>query len=473
MQKKLVINFVYQAAYQILLVILPIITIPIVSGALGPEGLGVFNFVNSIVAYFILVAGLGMANYGVREISLVRHDRKQLSKKFWELQIFNSCFSLSTLLVYIAFSFFAENTIYYLVGGISVFSCLFDITWFFSGIEEFKKITIRNFIVKLLSFVLIVLFIKEPSDLFLYFVITFGSVFVSQISMWLAINKYVDWEPVTVKAVFAHLRPALEFFIAKIAVTIYQNTTKTILGLMTTMTAVGYYSNAMSLVLVSGNIINAMNTIMIPRMSNMYGNNNERGMIQLLKKTIHLQLYFTIAIMFGIVAVSDKLVGWFFGSEFFVLKYVIPCVAPVVIFQSLQQAVALQYLIPKNNLKEYNVSVILGAIITVALTILLVPFVDLYGAVIGINVGYIVISVLRLKVLISETEFELDYNKIIKFVISGIFMLIVIYLATNRLSSTIFTTLFQVLIGVATYFTLTAVLRVNPLIKILHSKKVK
>lgn len=471
MQKKLVKNFMYQASYQVLLIILPIVTIPIVSNALGPSGIGIFNYINSVVSYFILVAGLGMANYGVREISIVRQDRKKLSKKFWELELFNLFFSVGTLVVYIIFSLFTSQREYYLISGLSVFSCLFDITWFYSGIENFKKITIRNFLVKITSFILIVALIKDIDDLLLYILISSGSILISQVSLWISIHDYVDWVKVSLRDCFSHFKPALSFFVAKIAITIYQNTTKTILGLMTTMTIVGYYSNAFSLVLMSGNIVNAMNTVLVPRMSNMFGNNDERGMIHLLQKTIHFQLYFTVAIMFGIIAISDKLVGWFFGPEFLMIKNVIPWLAPVIVFQSFQMAVATQYLIPKKELREYNISIFIGAIVTVILSILLIPFIGIYGAVVGINIGYIVVSILRLNVLQNETDFVFEYRRVFKFVFSGFVMWGTIYLLTSNMISSIFTTIVQVIIGGLVYLSVTALLKSNPLNELFFKKK--
>lgn len=470
MKKKIAVNFVYQASYQLLLVVLPIITIPIVSEALGAEGIGYFNYVNSIVSYFTIIAGLGMSNYGVREISLVRKDKELLSRKFWELQIFNSIFALGTFMIFIVLTLFLDNRIFFMISGVAIFSCLFDITWFFSGMEDFKRITIRNFIVKSISFLLIVLFIKKPEDLKLYFIITSLSIFFSQISIWLSLKRYICWIKVSIKESFCHFKPALEFFIEKVAVTAYQNATKTILGLMTTMTVVGYYSNAFSLIIMSGSIINAMNIVMIPRMSNMFGNNNEEGMIKLLQKTLHLQLYFTIPIMFGVMAVSNQMVDWFFGNDFSRIKDILPWLAPVVVFQSLQQGIASQYLIPKKNMRDYNISVVFGAIVTIFLTTVLVPYLEIYGAVIAINVGYVIISLYRLKVLISDTTFKFEFFKVIKFTVSGLIMYLVITRTTKNLTSNVYTTVLQVGIGILVYYTSTFFLRINMLNDIFKRK---
>uniref|UniRef100_UPI0022E62F14 oligosaccharide flippase family protein n=1 Tax=Vagococcus bubulae TaxID=1977868 RepID=UPI0022E62F14 len=168
---KIISNFMYQLIYQITIIILPIITIPIVSKNLGVEGLGVYNYVSSIVNYFVLFAGLGLANYGIREISIVRNNKKNLSKKFWELELFNIIIAISILFIYILFLILLNDRLFFLISGITLLATLFDISWFYYGIEDFKIISLINFIIKIISFLCILFFIKNTDDLWLYFLI--------------------------------------------------------------------------------------------------------------------------------------------------------------------------------------------------------------------------------------------------------------------------------------------------------------
>lgn len=466
-QRKLVANFFYQASYQVLVIVLPIVTVPVVARALGPSGVGTYGYINSIAAYFILVAGLGMANYGVREISLVRDDKRKLSAKFWELQIFNSLISITTFFAFVLLGFFTNQVSLYLITSLSVLSCVFDISWFFAGIEDFRSITFRSFIVKIVSFVFIVLFIRTKNDLFTYFLITSVSMLVSEMSLWIRISRYIFWVPPTFKACLQHLKPALSFFVAKIAVTLYQNTTKTILGLVTTMTVVGYYTNGFMLVLMTANVINSMNTIMIPRMSHLYGEHDEDAMIKTLQQSLHFQMFLTIPCMFGIALVSSKLVPWFFGDKFLILVKVIPLLAPVAVFQSFQTSVAAQYLIPRKEMKQYNISIFIGAGLTILATLVFAPFVGIYGAIIGINLGYFVVSILRGYVLVRDTDFRFEWGRIIKWVVSGIVMYVATLLMTNSEGATPITTMIQVISGVVIYLTMSFILKVNPLAEFL------
>lgn len=462
MKKNLIINFLYQASYQLLLIILPVITIPIISNALGPEGIGMYNYINSIVTYFVTFASLGIINYGTREISIVRSNRNLISKKFWEIESLSILVTLIVIIFYIFFTFLTDEPIYFLISGLTLIGNLFDITWFFQGIENFKKITVRNFIIRIISFVLIVTLIKDSSDFLLYIFINSMSNLVSQLSLWISLPKFVDFIKVELRDVFSHLKSSLAYFVAKISMTAYQNATQIILGVMTNMSDLGLYSNSYTIILMSANIINAMNTVLIPRMSNMFGSKDEEGMVSLLIQSIHTQLYITIAIMFGIIAISNNLVGWFFGPDFYEIRNILPWLAPVVVTQSFQMAIASQYLIPRNEIKSYNLSIIFGAILTIILTIVFIPFFGIYGAVIGINIGYLSVSLIRLFILYRNTTFRLNYSEICKYLISGLCMLVIINLLTSGLPSHLLTTIFQISIGVIVYLILSFVFKMGP-----------
>lgn len=465
MNKRIISNFLYQASYQLLLVIMPIITIPVISRALGPDGIGLYQYVFSTASYFVLAAGLGLQNYGVREIAVIRDDKEKLSKTFWELFFLNAFVSTGILIVYMILIFFFKNSLLFFIQGLVVLSCLFDITWFFGGLEDFKIVTIRNFIVKIATFLLIVIFINEKSDLILYFIIMGISTLLSQILLWFAVKKYVVWIPVTNNEVWKHLKPSISFFIARVAFQFYYNVSITLLGLFSTMANVGYFSNGYNLIAISGSIINALNTVMIPRMSNMFNKEENDEMIQLLEKTIHLQLYFSIAITFGIITINDKMIGWFYGPEFEILKIIVPLLAIGLVFQILQTAIAAQYLIPKKEMRAYNQTVIIGAIINFIIDIVLIPIIGIYGAIIGYLISYMVLSILRSRALLKSSRFKFHWRQILGNILSGIIMWGTVHFLTNDLKSTILTTIIQCLIGTVVYLFVSSLLQSNPLLE--------
>ncbi len=166
------INFLYNAILNVVNILFPVVTIPYVSRILGVEQIGIFSFVTTIVSYFSLFAALGMPLYGTREIAKRVGNQIEINNLFNELFSINVISSLvfTTLFlisVYVVPAF-VENRSYFLISGISLYFCAFNIDWFYSGIENFRLITCRSIVVKLLMIVCLFLFVKSRNDLSVY-----------------------------------------------------------------------------------------------------------------------------------------------------------------------------------------------------------------------------------------------------------------------------------------------------------------
>jgi O-antigen/teichoic acid export membrane protein len=171
-------NFIYNFIYQILILILPLITVPYVSRVLGADGVGTYSYTYSIAYYFMIIAMLGLNNYGNRRIAKVRDNKEDLSKEFWsiyKLQLITS--SIMIILYFLYVSLFATK--YKLIAFIQILyvaSSMLDINWFFFGIEKFKLTITRNTIIKVFSLILIFIFVKNENDLWKYTTILSSSI---------------------------------------------------------------------------------------------------------------------------------------------------------------------------------------------------------------------------------------------------------------------------------------------------------
>ncbi|MCA5014440.1 MULTISPECIES: oligosaccharide flippase family protein [unclassified Enterococcus] len=471
MNKKVVSNFFYQGSYQLLTLLLPMITIPIVSHALGAQGIGLYQYIGSIVYYFVLVAGLGIANYGIREIASVRDDRKKLSERFWELELFNAFIALIMIMLYLVCISFLPNKLFFLISGISLLATLFDITWFYSGIEDFKAITSASFLVKIVSFLAIVILIKDQNDLVKYFIIQSSSVLLTNVVLWLFIFKRVDFTKVSLKHSMKHFFPALHYFLGKIAITLYTTLNKTLLGMLASTAAVGLYFNSLQLTTIFVALIGTLDTVLLPYMTNLYTHDGKEKMVHLMKRTLHLQLYFSIPLMFGIIATNQKLIPWFFGDSFQYIRYTVPVLAPLVVVMPLGVSIVRQYLIPMNHIHKFNVSVIGSAIVSVMINVILIPVVGIWGAVLATLIAELLVTVIRVVDLIRTSDFSFDMKKISIYLVGGLLMWLTIYIVTADMTPTLTTTLLQVVIGVIVYLSFTTILSVNPIFELLSIKK--
>ena len=163
MSKSISKNYIYNVSYQLLLLITPFITTPYLSRVLEPAGIGTYSYTYSIVSYFILLASLGVADYAQREIAYHQDDAHLQSRTFYEVNLIRFLLvGLSLCIYYFVVSSFSGDHLIYWYQALNIIAVLFDISWFFQGLEEFGKIVLRNFIIKFASIVLIFVLIHLP-----------------------------------------------------------------------------------------------------------------------------------------------------------------------------------------------------------------------------------------------------------------------------------------------------------------------
>lgn len=464
-------NFFYQSLFQLLKILMPIITIPIVSEALGPHGVGIYNYTNSIAQYFVLVAGMGISIYANREIAIKYAKDKDISVLFWEIFIAKGTIAIITLLVYFGFIFFQSNRAFLFAQSLVIISVFFDVSWLFMGVEDFKKTSMSTLFVQIITFVLIILFIHSPSDVLLYTWIQCSGILIPQLLVMIFLKEYIHFESVRFKKSLKHFKGAFQFFIPQVAILLYTNLNKTLLGLLIGTSAVGFYSNSVQLNGVFITLITTLDLVLLPRMSGLFAQNNEKEIVQLMDKTIHLQLFFSIPIMFGMIAVTDKLVPWFFGSKFLALTKIIPFLSILIVLIPLGMAISRQYLMPVGKINEYNKSVLIGAAISVVFNIILLPTIGFYGVVIANILSEFFVTFVRTRSFLTTTEFRFDAKRLLVYFGSGLAMCLITKLLTRNMNPSILTNLVQVAIAICIYFGLVTVFKKNIILELYREFK--
>ena len=177
-KKSLIKNYIYNLSYQILVLIIPLITTPYLSRVLGAENIGIYSYTLSIATYFILFGSLGIAMYGQREIAYLQENENERSKTFFEILIIRFItLGMSLAVFYFTFAINGEYAVYYKILILEIIANALDISWFFQGMEEFKKTVTRNTIIKLISVISIFLFVKSSGDLIVYFIIIYWGIY--------------------------------------------------------------------------------------------------------------------------------------------------------------------------------------------------------------------------------------------------------------------------------------------------------
>ena len=139
-KKNIAKNYLYNLGYQILALILPLITTPYLSRVLGAENIGIYSYTLSITTYFILFGSLGVSMYGQREIAFVQDDLKKRSCTFFEIFIMKCItLSISLWLFYLSFCLDGQYHLYYRILILEIIANIVDISWYFKGWRNLKK----------------------------------------------------------------------------------------------------------------------------------------------------------------------------------------------------------------------------------------------------------------------------------------------------------------------------------------------
>ncbi len=319
-KKSLVLNAALNGLRNILNLIFPLITFPYVTRVLSVSGIGEYNFANSIVSYFLLLAGLGVSKYGVREGAKYRDDIEKESKFVSEVFTINM---IATILAYILLAVvivFSDQVNRYaitvIIFSLQIFFTTIGVEWLFSMYEEYAYITIRSIIFKIISIVLLFLFVRDKNDVGIYAAITVFSSVGSNILNYIRARKMVhirfrfrfDWNK--------HLKSIMILFASSIAIQIYVNSGITILGFMKDTYTVGLYSVSSKIYTIVKNGLAAILIVTIPRLSMLWGKNLVREYKTLFKDIFNGLLLVMFPSMVGLIMLSKQVVLIISGEEY-------------------------------------------------------------------------------------------------------------------------------------------------------------
>lgn len=446
-------NLYFNMMYQALNMCLPLITAPYLSRVIGVNGTGIFSYYYSVAGYFVLFGMLGLNNYGNRSIAVVRDDKRKMSQVFWEIY---SVQILSTTLSLIAYILFAQgiNSGEKIVVWLNIFyvvSAAFDINWFFFGLEQFKWTSIRNAIVKIISVVLILIFVKTRDDLYAYIFIMSISILISQLILWPKAISELYWIKPRWNGIKEHIRPNLILFIPVVSVSLYKMMDKVMLGIISNRIQSGLYENAEKIINIPIVFVNALGTVMLPKMSNLVARGERKEGKRYIRDSMQFIMALAIAVSLGTAAIADNFAPVFFGEEFRECGKLIVCLAPITIFTSWANVIRTQYLIPNNKDKEYIYSVILGACANLSINFMLISRLGAMGASIGTVFAEFTVMLVQSIFARKKLEIKKYVKDMIIFWISGISMYIIVYIIGRYTGEILIGIIVQIIIGIVSY----------------------
>lgn len=356
--------------------IFPLITYPYVSRVLGVSNIGVCNYVDSIVNYFVLFASLGIAIVGIREIARNKENPEMLQRVFASLFMTNLLLAVVACGVLLLCTFcigeFAAYKEFYFIGIVKLLLSAFAVEWLFQGLSDFKFITVRSLIVRGLYVVSVFVFVHEQADAFIYYFLSCLMAIATSVWNWKYSLKFVSYRFRNI-SLLAYAAPILSFGFYKILASMYTYFNVAYLGWTTDTTQVGYYTTATKLYTIFLSVFTAFTAVMMPRINELVGKGDTERLRYIANQTFELVFIFSLPILIACFFYAPQIVDIISGKgyEGAVLPFRIVMVLLVVV--ALEQIIICQFLMAVTKSNCVTILSAIGAVIGVSLNILLTP----------------------------------------------------------------------------------------------------
>lgn len=400
-------NYIFNLSYQLLALIVPIFTAPYLSRVLTINGVGINSYAQSMVTYFTVFAILGSGTFASRHIGICQDNIEERSQVFYNILSFRMITSAICLLIYAIYIVFtnSDNANIYWIYALNVINVAIDISWFFQGMEEFKKITVRNIIVKVLNLIFVFTFVKNEKDLWIYVLGFCTFTILGSLSMWIYISQYVQ----KVKKVqpFKYFKQMFLLLIPTLAIQVFTVLDKSMIGWITKNSAEnGAYDRSEMIVRMCLTLISSLSLVMIPRVARLYAQGNKEEVNRYIYKSFRFTWFMSMPIVLGLCAVSDIFVPVFLGKGYESVTILLPIMSLLCIACGISNVLGTQYLIPTQQQNYYTVAVISAAAVNLCMNLILIQKYAALGAVISSVLAEFLEAIILFLCIIKKKQFS-------------------------------------------------------------------
>ena len=397
--KSLKHNAVMNTILSISTIVFPLITYPYVARVLGVEMNGRLSFAQSTINYFSLFATLGITTYGIKACAQVRDSKEKLSRRVQELLIINI---ITTVVVFIALAAsimlvpkFNKEWMLLLIYSFNILLNVAGLNWLYSALEEYDYITIRSIAFKLISLILMFIFIHDPKDGFKYACITVFANVGSNVLNIIRARKYITFKPLGDYKIIQHIKPTVVLFSTYLAVNVYTSLDNVMLGFIQDAYAVGIYHTAVRVQSILATLVTSIGAVLMPRLSYYVEKKDKDSFFNVLRKSykVHLMLAVPIAVFFTFFATQTVMI--IAGSKYQESILPMQIIMFTIITTALSNIIGMQIFIPLGKENAFLIAVTCGAVVNLILNALLMPTWGPIGAAIATLIAQIVQFVMQ------------------------------------------------------------------------------
>lgn len=464
-------NYFYNTLNTISGMLFPLITFPYVARVLMPEGIGLVNFYNAIISYITLFCSLGIPLYALRETARARHNPIQLAKTTSEILLLNAIFaSIGYIIVFIltlTVPQIKEHRLLFLLMSTNIFFVTIGCEWFYQGIEDFKYITLRSLLIKVVCLILLFILVRNKSDIIYYGLYLTIGVVGGNIINFFRLRKYIYYKKINLRKLnpFSHLEGAAKIFLLTVIGSIYLQLDSVMLGFMSGNSSVGYYSSAIKLVKLIMGIVTSLGLVLLPRLSSL-PDDDDSVFNELLEKSFNFVVMLSLPLVVGLILLSNPLIFIFCGNAYEQAINPLRVLTPIIFF------IGLSYIAAQANFAKgkENITIIIGligAITDVILNVILIPRLAALGAAVATSITEGLILLIYIFIYLRTLK-RIPFNG--RHFINCIFGCIVMSLIALTLQKVIVSNIVQIIIipisGCVIYLLTLYFLKDEPLIRI-------
>lgn len=446
-------NYIYNLLYQLLTLLTPLITTPYISRVLGADGVGISSYTNSVVSYFVLVAVLGTADYGQREVAYRQDDKKERSRMFWEiflLRMFTGFLSFGSFLILMRGS---KYWFLYLLQSVNILAVIVDITWFFQGMEEFGKTVARNVLVRLLNIIFIFAFVKTSDDLPVYIASIVFSSLIGHVLIWRMLPQYLSRISLREIHPFRNMKGVIQLFLPQIAIQVSAVMDKTMLGILTGSDFEnGYYEQADRIEKICLTIVSSLGIVMIPRISYVVAKKQEEMLNYYIYRAYRFIWLLAIPMTLGLLGIADQFVPWFFGPGYEKSAILIQIFSVLLCIVGVSSVTGVQYFVPAGKQNQFTISVVLGMMVNFVINLVLIRKYLSIGAAVATVAGELTVTISQLIMVRKQFSVKRILLSGKTYLIAGLLMFIVLLVIKPLVGAGIAGTVILVMAGGLVYF---------------------
>lgn len=454
-------NYIYNTLYQLMMLFVPLITMPYLTRIFTPDQMGINTYTLSIVTYFTYIGMLGMELYGNRQIASVRDDKEKLNTTFWSLYAIQLTSCTISLIIYCVFVLFCvnDNKLIYIIQSLNVVTVMFDIAWLFMGVEDFKKVSIRNTIIKMIGIVNIFMFIKSEDDLLLYIFLTAAVNILGSIIMWTYAPKYIKGIKIDGNIVKNTIKPLLLLFLPQISTHVYTLLAKTMIGNLTTLDQVAFYEYSQKIVRMVLSLVTSIGLVLMPKLANMIANGKNDQINEVVERAFKFVSYLCMPITMGLMAVSQPLVSWFLAPEYYEVGLLTSLSSVIIIAVSFANIIGIQYLVTTKQENKYTLSILISAGVNLVMNAIIIKPYGALGAVISLIFAEFMGVAIQMFLVRKSLDIKKMLLSVNKYFISSVIMAIIVYFIGSLISNKVLANVVQVITGGIIYFTIMLIIK--------------